>query len=34
MDFDQAEELAWGQLSGCRFAHGSCGEWINTRAAR
>lgn len=31
VDFSQAEEMAWGRLLGCRFAHGSCGEWINDR---
>lgn len=34
VDFSMAEDHAWGRLSGCRFAHGSCGEWIRTREAR
>ena len=33
-NYSMAEELAWGRNAGCRFAHGSCGEWIDTQLLR
>ena len=32
VNYDAAEALAWGRNAGCRFAHGSCGEVIETRS--
>lgn len=32
--YDEAEKLHWGRNLGCRFAHGSCGEWIDTHTSR
>ncbi len=31
VDFDMADTFQVGSNAGCRFTHGSCGEWIATR---
>ena len=34
MNYSLADELIWGRDAGCRFAEGSCGEWIRDRLNR
>ena len=28
VNYSMADDLVWGRNAGCRFAVGSCGEWI------
>lgn len=34
VNYSLADDFVWGQGAGCRFAEGSCGEWIATQQAK